>query len=297
MAVLHLCSSYMVPISVLIPTRNERQNIARCLEPLQGWADEVVVVDSQSNDGTIEIAKDMGATVLQFDYHGGWPKKRQWALDTYAFRNDWILLLDADEILLDPIKREIADAIASPGVDGFWLRFQVHFLGRQLRFGDTELWKLFLFRKGKGRYERRLIDQDQSMSDIEVHEHIVLDGRSGRLQNPIRHENINSLDRYIQKHNEYSNWEAKVWVAGADDGIQPSLFGSQAQRRRWLKRKFLHLPGTPVLFFVYKYSSSSGSWMEGRASCTPAFRAFSFFTSRRRSTSCSNCWKGSRKSG
>lgn len=243
----------MVPISVLIPTRNERHNIARCLSPLQGWADEVVVVDSQSTDGTIEIAQAMGATVLQFEYSGGWPKKRQWALDTYPFRNGWILLLDADEILLDPIKREIARAIVSSPADGFWLRFQVHFLGRQLRFGDTELWKLFLFRRGRGRYERRLLDQDQSMSDIEVHEHIVLDGQAARLQNPIRHENINSLDRYIQKHNEYSNWEARVYVAGADDGIQPSLFGSQAQRRRWLKRKFLHLPGTPVLFFIYKY--------------------------------------------
>lgn len=267
----------MIPISVLIPTRNERQNIARCLEPLQGWAEEIVVVDSHSTDGTIEIAEAMGATTLQFDYPGGWPKKRQWALDTYPFRNQWILLLDADEILLDPVKQEIAEAIASSAADGFWLKFQVHFLGRQLRFGDTELWKLFLFRKGKGRYERRLLEQDQSMSDIEVHEHVVLDGRAGRLQNPVRHENINSLDRYIHKHNEYSNWEAKVYVAGGDDGLEPSFFGSQAQRRRWLKRKFLHLPGTPVVFFLYKYVFKLG-FLDGTPGLVYAcFQGIQFF--------------------
>ena len=70
-----------------------------------------------------------------------------------------------------------------------------------VRFGDTELWKLFLFRKGKGRYEKRLERQDASMSDIEVHEHVVVDGSTGRLKNPVRHENWNSLDRYISKHN------------------------------------------------------------------------------------------------
>src|SRR5690606_35260020 len=102
-----------VPVSVLIPVRNEAHNLPRCVDALKGWADEVVVVDSQSTDGTIEIAEQYGATVLQFHYQGGWPKKRQWALDTYPFRNDWILLLDADEILLDPIKEEMAAAIRS----------------------------------------------------------------------------------------------------------------------------------------------------------------------------------------
>lgn len=243
----------MIPLSVLIPTRNERQNIHRCLEPLLGWADEIVVVDSQSSDGTVEFAEAHGATVLQFHYDGGWPKKRQWALDSFPFRNEWILLLDADEILLDPIKDEIREAMSSREVDGYWLRFQIHFLGRQLRFGDTELWKLFLFRRGKGRYEKRLIEQDTTMSDIEIHEHVVVDGRVERLRNPVRHENFNSLDRYIQKHNEYSNWEARVYVVGKDDDLKPSLFGSLAQRRRWLRSRFLRVPGTPLLYFLYTY--------------------------------------------
>lgn len=242
-----------VPVSVLIPARNEEANLPRCLKAVDGWADEVVVVDSQSTDGTVSIAKSFGADVIQFDYEGGWPKKRQWALDTYPFRNDWILLLDADEILLKPVKREISEAIASDRYNGYWLRFQLYFLGRQLKYGGFDLWKLFLFKRGKGRYERRFENQNAKMSDIEVHEHVVVDGPVGRLSNPVRHENWNSLYRYIEKHNEYSEWEARVYHEGRSDDVEPSLFGNQAQRRRWLKQKLVRLPGFPLLTFFYRY--------------------------------------------
>jgi len=253
-----------VPVSVLIPTRNEAENITRCLEALHGWADEIVVVDSQSEDGTIATAQAFGAAVLQFHYRGGWPKKRQWALDTYAFRNDWMLLLDADEILLDPIKQEIAQAVRSDSFDGYWLRFQLFFLGRQLRHGGLELWKLFLFRKGKGRYEKRLASQDARMSDIEVHEHVVVDGPVGRLKNPVRHENFNSLFRYIEKHNEYSEWEARVYQEGHQGELPPSLWGTQAQRRRWLKSKLFRVPGFSLMTFFYHYVFRLG-FLDGKA--------------------------------
>jgi len=252
-----------VPVSVLIPTRNEADNLPRCLEPVAGWADEIVVVDSQSTDKTVAISEQHGADVLQFHYDGGWPKKRQWALDNYEFRNDWILLLDADEILLDPIKREIAAAIQSDEYDGYWLRFQLHFLGRQLKHGGFDLWKLFLFRRGKGRYEQRFEEQDEKMSDIEVHEHVVVDGKVGRLSNPIRHENWNSLYRYIEKHNEYSEWEAMVYFKGHQGDFEPALFGNQAQRRRWLKQKLVRLPGFPILTFLYHYVLRLG-FLDGR---------------------------------
>lgn len=253
-----------LPISVLIPTRNEARNLGRCLAPLKNWADEIVVVDSQSTDGTIQTAEAAGAHVLQFRYTGGWPKKRQWALDTFAWRNEWILLLDADEIVTEPIMAEIGEAIRDSRFDGYWLRFQLVFLGRMVRFGDTALWKLFLFRHGKGRYEKRLEQQDASMSDVEIHEHVVVDGPTRRLSNPVRHENWNSLDRYITKHNEYSNWEAHVFVYGTAGELRPSLFGNQAQRRRWLKRKLIMLPGSPLWRFLYVYIFRLG-FLDGRA--------------------------------
>ncbi len=242
-----------LPISVLIPAKNEERNLARCLAALRGWADEIVVADSRSSDDTVVIAESHAATVVQFKYAGGWPKKRQAVLDTYPFRNEWILLLDSDEILLEPVKREIAEVLRTDRFDGYWIRFQICWLGRQLRYGDTQLWKLALFRKGRGRYEKRLEQQDLSMADIEVHEHVVVDGAVGRLKNPVRHENWNSLDRYIQKHNEYSNWEARVCREEAWGELRPTLWGVQAQRRRWLKRALLRLPGSSLLLFLYKY--------------------------------------------
>jgi glycosyltransferase involved in cell wall biosynthesis len=253
-----------VPISVLIAVRNEVRNLGRCLAPLVGWADEIVVVDSGSIDGTIELAESAGAQVVQFHYTGGWPKKRQWALDTHAWRNDWILLLDADEILTEEIKSEIAAAIEDARYDGYWLSFQSVFLGRMMRYGDTMLWKLFLFRRGKGRYEKRLEQQDATMADIEIHEHVVVDGPTRRLAHPIRHENWNSLDRYIAKHNEYSNWEAHVLVHGTTGELRPTLFGNQAQRRRWLKRKLIVLPGSPLWRFLYIYIFRLG-FLDGRS--------------------------------
>src|SRR5579885_2020164 len=165
----------LCPISVLIAVKNEEGNLARCLEALRGWAGEIVIVDSQSTDRTVEVAKSHGATVLQFHYQGGWPKKRQWALDTYSFAYEWILLLDADEILEEPIKREIEVSIRQPTHVGYYLRFRIIFLGRMLRFGDTQLWKLALFRRGRAHYEKRLDRQDTSMQDMEIHEHVVAD--------------------------------------------------------------------------------------------------------------------------
>lgn len=262
-----------VPLSVLIPTRNEERNLPRCLDALRMWADEIVVVDSGSTDRTCEIAAAAGATILPFRYTGGWPKKRQWALDRHPWRNEWILLLDADEVVPAPLRREIELAIKRDDVDGFRLRYRIVFLGRELRRGDTELWKLSLFRRGCGRYERRLAGQDERMADMEVHEHVVIDGSVEHLRAAVRHENLNDLHRYIEKHNEYSTWEARVVLEGDDAELPPRLLGDQAQRRRWLKRHFLAVPGSPFLRFVYVYLLRRG-FLDGRAGFT--YAAFKF---------------------
>jgi len=243
-----------LPISVIIPVRNESRNLARCLESLRGCG-EVFVIDSQSQDDTIEIARASGAQVVQFHYHGGWPKKRQWALDTLSFSHEWVLLLDADEALTPELTNEIRQAIREPEYDGYYIELCMHFLGQQLRRASAGFYKLSLFRRGKGHFECRLKDQDSSMGDAEVHEHVVVPGKTGKLRNAISHHNVESLSRYIRKHDEYSNWEAQTWLhrdAGHED-LPPWLFGNQAQRRRWLKTKFLRLPGSPALFFLYKY--------------------------------------------
>jgi glycosyltransferase involved in cell wall biosynthesis len=91
-------SPALLPISVIVPVRNEARNLPRCLESLASVG-EVYVIDSQSTDSSVSIAASYGAKIEQFHYRGGWPKKRQWAIDTLPLAFDWILLLDADEVL------------------------------------------------------------------------------------------------------------------------------------------------------------------------------------------------------
>ena len=248
-----LPSTGKLPISVIVAARNEEKNLPRCLKALRDVG-EVYVIDSGSTDATPEIARSFGAKVVQFRYQGGWPKKRQWAMDTLAFGFDWIFLVDADEALTAELAEEIRQAIQNPNINGYYISLRMYFLRRLLRHGGAGFWKLSLFRRGKGGFECRLKDQDISMADMEVHEHVVVEGNTARLKNPIEHHNVESLSRYIQKHDEYSNWEAKVWVEGqANAQLEASFFGTQAQRRRWLKTKFLRMPGAPLWLFLFKY--------------------------------------------
>ena len=256
-------SAEKLPVSVIVAARNEERNLPRCLEALKNVG-EVYVIDSGSIDATPEIARSYGAKVVQFHYRGGWPKKRQWAMENLPLAFDWIFLVDADEALTPELEGEIRRAIGNPTVNGYYVSLRMYFLGRVLRHGDANFWKLALFRKGKGRYECRLRDQDLSMADMEVHEHVVVDGPTSRLTNPLIHHNVESLSRYIQKHDEYSNWESHMLLRGEQNSTEllPALFGNQAQRRRWLKKKLYVVPGTPVLLFLYRYFLRGG-WIDG----------------------------------
>jgi glycosyltransferase involved in cell wall biosynthesis len=242
-----------LPVSVIIPVRNEAKNLPRCLQALRDVG-EVFVIDSHSTDDTVEIARSQGAQVVQFHYQGGWPKKRQWAIENLPLEFDWIFLVDADEALTPELEEEIRRAIMVPTINGYYISLRMYFLGRLLRHGGAGFWKLSLFRRGKGGFECRLKDQDTSMADMEIHEHVVVEGATARLKNPLAHRNVESLSRYIRKHDEYSNWEARVWMESEANGqLAPSFFGTQAQRRRWLKTKFLRIPGAPMWFFLFKY--------------------------------------------
>jgi glycosyltransferase involved in cell wall biosynthesis len=244
----------LLPVSVIVPARNEARNLPRCLESLRHFG-EVYVVDSQSEDETAEIARQHGAKLVQFYYHGGWPKKRQWAMETLPLKYEWVLLLDADEVVSEALGTEILEAVEAGKCEGFYIAMEMHFLGRKLRHSGASFWKLSLFRRNKARFECRLKEQDNSMADMEVHEHVVATGRTAKLRNRLLHHNVESLAHYIRKHNEYSNWEARVWIeeAGGADELPAAFWGTQAQRRRWLKKYFLGVPGSPLIYFFYKY--------------------------------------------
>jgi glycosyltransferase involved in cell wall biosynthesis len=243
-----------LPVSVIIPMRNEARNLRRCLDSLRGVG-EVYVIDSQSTDDSVEIARSWGSRVIQFYYRGGWPKKRQWALDMLPLQYEWILLLDADESLTPALVDEIKAALKNPGTDGYYIGMDMYFLGRRLRHCGASFYKLSLFRQSKGGFECRAQRQDSSMCDMEVHEHVMVNGPTKKLKERLVHRNVESLSRYIQKHNEYSNWEAQVWRESGEEHaeLRGRLCGSQAERRRWIRKKFFAMPGSSLLFTLYKY--------------------------------------------
>src|SRR6185312_16621415 len=124
-------SSSLLPVSVIVPVRNEARNLPRCLESLRQMG-EVYVIDSNSTDTTIEVARSYGAKVVQFHYQGGWPKKRQWAMNTLPLAHDWIFLIDADEALTPELEQEIRQTLINAKINGYYVALQMFFLGRAL---------------------------------------------------------------------------------------------------------------------------------------------------------------------
>lgn len=258
-----------IPLSVIIPVKNEELNLSACLASVS-FADEIWVVDSGSTDGTGAIARQAGAEVVQFAYAGGFPRKKNWALANLPFKNEWILLIDADERVTPELEAEIRAVLATErGVDGYYINRKLIFLGRWIRHcGWYPSWNLRLFRHRLGRYERLETDAVENAGDVEVHEHVVLDGRAEYLRHDLLHEDFKSVYHFIERHNRYSNWEAKVYhnFAHGIEGrarIGASLFGSPLERKRFIKRLWARLPFRPLLRFIWMYVIKAG-FLDGR---------------------------------
>ncbi|HEX4666074.1 MAG TPA: glycosyltransferase family 2 protein [Chthoniobacterales bacterium] len=249
-----------VPVSVIVPIRNEAENLPRCLASI-AWADEIFVVDSQSSDGSQQIAAGLGAKVVQFEFNGTWPKKKNWALENLPFRNDWVFILDADEVLPNEAETEFRGAIAQAGpIAGYWINRRFRFMGRWLRHAYYPNWNLRLFRHSLGRYEK-LTDVATASGDNEVHEHVVVQGPTGQLRCELDHYAFPSVEVFVEKHNRYSNWEARV--ALAEESATKELQSAPVAQRRRLKRLSQRLPFRPLLRFLYVYVWQRG-FLDGR---------------------------------
>jgi glycosyltransferase involved in cell wall biosynthesis len=182
-----------VKLSVIIIARNEQDVIGRCLQSV-AWADEIIVVDSHSTDATADVCRARGARVeVTPDWPGFGPQKnRALALAT----GDWVLSLDADEWVSADLRAEIEAAVADPGGnDAFRVPRSSSYCGRFMRHSGW--WPDYvtrLFRRGTARF-----------SDDLVHERLIVDGRTGTLKHPLRHEAIRDLDEVLTKTNAYSS--------------------------------------------------------------------------------------------
>jgi glycosyltransferase involved in cell wall biosynthesis len=251
-------------VSVIVPVKNEAANIARCLEHL-AWADEVFVVDSGSTDATCEIAQRHGARVVQFKWDGQYPKKKNWALKNLPLGNNWVLIVDADELIVPELAAEIGRAVQSPGDRvGFYINRRFIFLGKWLRHcGYYPSWNLRLIKRGHGEYEKISQTGDTKSGDNEVHEHVLCDGPTGWLKNDMIHEAFPTIDVFMEKHNRYSNWEGLVQFEDLGGGLPARFFGHALERRRFIKRMVRGLPFRPTLRFLYGYIFRMG-FLDGR---------------------------------
>ncbi|MEM8779306.1 MAG: glycosyltransferase family 2 protein [Cyanobacteria bacterium P01_G01_bin.49] len=258
-----------VPISVLIPAKNEQLNLPACLESV-ARADEIFVVDSQSSDRSAEISQQYGANVVLFHFNGRWPKKKNWSLENLSFRNDWVLIVDCDERITPELWDEIEVAIQDSNYNGYYLNRKVFFLGKWIRYGGKYPdWNLRLFRHSCGRYENLNTEDIPNTGDNEVHEHVILKGNVGYLKEDMLHIDFRDVFHWLERHNRYSNWEARVYyniLTGKNNNetIEANLFGDAVQRKRFLKKIWVRLPFKPLLRFVLFYFIRLG-FLDGQA--------------------------------
>ena len=248
-----------LPLSVLIPTRDEARNIADCLAAV-AFADERIVFDSHSTDETLALARTAGARIVQREFDV-FSRHKNWALDNIEFAHDWILIVDADERVTPELAAEIAATIrAADAADGYYIARQNLFQGKWIRrAGMYPDWQLRLFRRGKARYEDRI-----------VHEHMVVDGRAAFLRHHFVHHDFKGIERYFERHNHYTSLEAVEIhrllnaLPGSDRVIAGDLSAPGPQRRRAIKHfAYRHLPGRAFLMFVYMYVWKLG-FLDGR---------------------------------
>ena len=235
------------PLSVLVPTRNEAPNIRACLESVR-WADEVVVVDSGSTDGTLAAARELADRVLEHEYVNSAAQKN-WAIPQLTHR--WILIVDADERVTPALREEIERTLADPSrADGYWIHRENHFLGRPIRSAGWQRDKVLrLFDRTKGAYE-----------PLHVHAEVEVRGRVGSLRSRLVHHTYRSLDQYFEKFGRYTRWSAEDLKAR---GVRAS--GPRLLLRPWLR--FLRM-------YVLE-----GGFREGRAGIVLCMlAAFSVFT-------------------
>jgi len=244
----------LIPVTLLVTTRNEAANIKRCLRSAHPFIDQIFVIDSESEDETVSIARAYAEVVnLPYDHSKIIPWIYQWGLDNLPIRNEWVMILEADQMLTQALKTELEQLFSRPSIreSGFYVRRQQVFRGKALRFGGYgSKYMLKLFRCAAG-------ELDPEETDTRVY----VTGEVGRLRSPIIEENRkeDAILFYLQKHLRYADVFAREELQRREEGFkwkqQPRLFGTPDQRVLWLKQRFFGLPLyiRPFIYFFYRY--------------------------------------------
>ena len=232
--------------TVIVLTFNSEDTLGATLAQARKLSDEIFVVDSFSTDSTDSVAASLGAQVVQhaFEHYGA---QRNWAIDNLPVSRPWQLHLDADEVMDDTLVQSILALSDNPPHTGYFVPRYVRFLGRVMRHGAmSPTWHLRLFRNGAGRCEDRKYDQH----------FLLLSGSSGQLRGVMIDDIAMSLSEWTARHNRWADSEvAELFAAQSANRLQPDLFGTPSQRKRFLRERYNRMPlfVRPYLFFFYRY--------------------------------------------
>lgn len=255
-----------VPLTVLITTRDEEANLPRTLAAIAGWADQVCVIDSESSDATVEIARRHGAEVTSLAYEHGRiiPWIFQWGLDNLPLRHEWVMLLEADQLVTPELHAEIA-AVLARGDDvreaGFYLRRRQIFRGQPIRFGGYGGKRMLkLFRRGQG-----------ELDPVEQDTRVYVRGPVGNLRGALEEHNRkeDEILFYLGKHLRYAEAFAREEHRRRSEGLEFKIagrpLGTPDERIVWQKRLWQRLPlfARPFLYFFYRYVVLLG-FLDGR---------------------------------
>lgn len=226
---------------------NEGHNMEAVLENLSGWAQEVFLVDSYSRDETVDIALRYGVHVVQRQFRG-FGDQWNFALRELPISAPWMMKLDPDERLTDELKREIQEAVCLNDFNAFVVNIRLFFMEQAL---PIRLNLLRLWHTGQA-----------SMSDVSVNEHIKVKRAVGSLGCEIEHHDSPDLEHWLEKQNRYTTAEAIIAYEKSALADTPRIFGTQLQRRMWLKKYFHRFPCRYFLFFLYCWLWQ-GAWRSG----------------------------------
>lgn len=246
-----------IPVSVIIMTKNEERVLPHTLASVAEF-DQVFVVDSHSDDATHRIADEAGAEVVLFTWDGRYPKKKEWCLLNLPFKNDWVLYLDADELVTPELAAELLALFerGEPQHAAYDVELDYWFLGRKLRHGH-KVTKRVLARQDRMTWPH-VNDLDvATMWEVEGHYQPVIDGTIGRLRGTLEHNDRDPLFDYFARHNRYSDWEAHLLT---HRGVASSVQDARSRRGR----RYARVPFKPMAFFVYAYVARLG-FLDGRA--------------------------------
>jgi len=224
-------------LSAVIITFNEEACIAECLEAL-AFCDEVLVVDSESSDTTVGICQQMGAKVINQPWLGFGPQK-YYAVEQAA--NDWVLCMDADEVVTRALRASIEALMLSPGQTAYRMPRCNRFLGRELRYGE-----------GYPDLSLRLFDRRKAQwSQDAVHEKVNATGTVGVLSGDIMHSSAETLEKYLSTQNSYTSIQARaLFVRGKRAGIVQLLLSPLVRFLKFYFFKRGFLDGTPGLIHI-----------------------------------------------